>query len=666
MKRLLPAYPLFVKDPYFSIWSPNEYLNEESLMFWNGEEKGVYGVIELDGKPFSFMGLIPSIEKIEQTSLNITMYTTDYTFENSLAKLSVSFVSPLLLNNMDLLSCPVCYLKYSITLKSAKSAKIIVCVNGNISYNDIECNIDKTIRGGIFNFPKYDVAWLGLMKQAPLSHAADNDQANWGYFYLTGEKTFYTNEPFNFELPSISAKEYIVSENENLNGDILIGFDDEISILYFGDYLKGYYFRNGKNIFDALEDTYNSIPEIDKMLEKDDLKLKEKSVKYGPNYYNLLCGSLRQSVGAHKLVIDKDDNILFLSKECCSNGCIGTVDVSYPSIPLYLMYNTEYVKGMARPIFKFAKMPVWGYDFAPHDVGTYPICSGQVYGLYNNETHAKRNRFGTHPDIYKFPKGYDCLKFEWQMPVEECANMIIMLYSSFVIDKDAKFLKDNFDLLEKWVNYLVNYGLKPENQLCTDDFGGHLKNNLNLAIKATVAIKCYAKILEALNKDSSFFNNKAREFASEIEKFNANFKHLPLTWDSDDQTFSVKYNFAFDKLLNLNLFKQELYENEINCYLEKMNKYGTPLDSRKNYTKSDWLIWASTLTDDASKSAKFVDCDNEFLLSSPHRYPFGDWFDTTTGERVLFGADRYPKAISFINRTVQGGIFILLLKDLLK
>ena len=59
----------------------------------------------------------------------------------------------------------------------------------------------------------------------------------------------------------------------------------------------------------------------------------------------------------------------FLSKENDSNGCIGTVDVSYPSIPIFLKYCPELVNALCRPVLEFASMPVWTEDFAPHGVG---------------------------------------------------------------------------------------------------------------------------------------------------------------------------------------------------------------------------------------------------------------------------------------------------------
>ncbi len=43
MERILPAYPLFVKDPNFSIWAETEELNEKNAKTWYGEEKKIYG-----------------------------------------------------------------------------------------------------------------------------------------------------------------------------------------------------------------------------------------------------------------------------------------------------------------------------------------------------------------------------------------------------------------------------------------------------------------------------------------------------------------------------------------------------------------------------------------------------------------------------------------------
>lgn len=403
----------------------------------------------------------------------------------------------------------------------------------------------------------------------------------------------------------------------------MLGYDETVAINYFGKYLQGYYLQN-HSIFDALKYVRTNYKKIDKKLTAFDDKLqRDIAVKcdgFSDEYYNVIVASLRQSIAAHKLVCDGND-LLFLSKECWSNGSIATVDITYPSSPLYLLYNPELVKGMMRPILRFARMPVWNFDFAPHDAGTYPACNGQGYGVKKS--------------------------------VEECANMLIMFYACYRYDNDISFFSQNVDLAAKWVNYLVNNGLRPANQLCTDDFAGHLANNLNLAIKATVGIACYAGLLRAIGSaaDADKYRKIAENFAAEIETFGNKLDHLPLTWDSDCGTYSLKYNMAFDKVLGLGLFSDGIAEREVDFYLSKLNEYGVPLDNRKGYTKSDWLVWAASLSDDKSKQSKLIAALDKYLRTSYERIPFADWYET---ESTLHH--------EFLARSVQGGCFMLLLK----
>ena len=652
MKRILPAYPLLVKDPFFSLWSNGEELNKSDVIFWTGEKKDVLGVIDIDGLGYTFLGNPAGGQQIPQTDLKVTAYTTDYTFENDKLVLKVSFVSPLTPDDMMLLSCPVCYVKYEIIKKCECNARVFIALNGDVCYNHRSPD-RRDIRGGTMKLSDFDVAWFGLCRQAPLSHAEDLVCADWGYFYLSGEKVKLCDYP----IPSLNSiggrhEKWIVSENAADKGTILVGYDDIVSIEYFGDFVKGYYLDSGKTIIDALCETYRDVEKIDAKLAAEDEKLRAAALKYGEEYLDILYASLRQSIAAHKLIRDREGNVVFLSKECNSNGCIGTVDVSYPSIPLYLLANTEYVKGMMRPVYKFARMPVWEYDFAPHDVGTYPICGGQVYGLTKERSYLKRGFAQTHPDLYLFPAGSNAYDFNMQMPVEECANMIVMAYACYVRDKDLAFVKDNYDLLSKWVKYLIEYGLKPANQLCTDDFAGHLANNINLAVKATVGIGCFAELARAVGEDGTEYRKTAEEFAREIENFGKPFGHIPITWDSDGSTFSLKYNMLFDKILGLGLFSTETVESEIDCYLERMEKCGVPLDSRSDRAKTDWLIWVAAMCDDAEKRQRLIHGISVFMRETSDRMPFGDYYFCKEGVRR-----------NFTNRTVQGGCFAILLND---
>src|SRR5690606_18990958 len=134
-----------------------------------------------------------------------------------------------------------------------------------------------------------------------------------------------------------------------------------------GEQLPGYWRRNGMTTEELLTAAIREYPEIMSRCAAFNASLPaEAEAAGGKRYADIVSLAYRQAVSAHKLIADRDGNVIFLSKENNSNGCIGTVDVSYPSIPLFLLYNVELVKGMMRPVFRYAASGDWPYAFAPH------------------------------------------------------------------------------------------------------------------------------------------------------------------------------------------------------------------------------------------------------------------------------------------------------------
>lgn len=659
--RKLPAYPLFVKDPFFSIWSAGDILNQSNTVFWHGENKPFYGTIIVDGQEYIFLGKREGAQPLKQIDLNLTAFSTNYLFAEENFDLQVEFISPLPPNNIDLASCPVCFMKYTFIPKRRFQSVIIqLTAHEQLCYNNCyQEGRKKTVRGGVMRFENFESAYFGLLRQMPLSHSSDEFAADWGYYYLAGKECeYYHKDYFGY----ICACDKHICVESSVSGYFLVAFDDLASVYYFGDFLKSYYFCDGKSISDALRECYHDADIIFQECAKFDKELREQALKYGEEYLLLLYASLRQSMAAHKIVQDKAGRILFLSKECNSDGCIATVDVSYPSAPLYLLYNPELINGMLRPIFDFARMPVWEFDFAPHDAGIYPYCMGQFYGALNqkNKYNSDIGMTDWHspeslPLYYLYPAGSKLYARERQMPIEECGNMLILSASASNAGAGETILYENFDLLQKWADYLCENGLSPDNQLCTDDFAGHLANNANLSLKACFGIVSFAVICERTGHSalSAYYMDKARKHAAEWLKLCFDGKRFtPLTIGGDPQSYSLKYNLIFDKLYGTHLFPQKLFDTEIQKYLAEQNKFGTPLDNRASYTKSDWLVWAAALSEDKSILKQMIAPIVAFLKESPDRVPFADWFDSKSGKNQLFR-----------NRTVQGALFILLLLD---
>lgn len=661
MERKLPAYPLFVKDPNFSLWATTDDITEENVKTWYGESKPVYGFVRTEEGVYCFLGKYDDVKgcgvlRAKQTDITVTSFTTDYTFAVGKGKLRVSFVSPLPPDDVLLASLPACYIKYSVT--GVSKAEVSLFLNRRICGN--AGNRDG-VNGGIVTHTGYKTAFFGLKRQLYLSVNDDGAGADWGRFYLSGQEAAVTDEKGMAAYLAGGIREFSHT-GEDLyiaalgakEGRFAVAYDDTVAIDYFGDFRKTLYLEH-HTIFDAIDAVMTNGNDIDRRLRDFDADLKRRTEKIGAAYYEVAVASLRQCMAAHKIVDNGHGEILFLSKENSSNGCIATVDVSYPSMPLFLLYNTELIKGMMRPIFRVASLPVWAYDFAPHDAGAYPACCGQVYGIDAKHGFLCRNgNLQTNYPYYLLPADFDLYDTALQMPVEESADMILMTAACYVRDGDIAFFAEHKALSEKWVRYLVRYGGTPDNQLCTDDFAGHLKNNLNLAIKATVGIGAYALLANASgdSEQATEYGAIAKEFAERISAQCERFALSPLTQDGEKGTFSLKYNLALDKLLGLHLFSQELRERETDGYIAKQNAYGTPLDSRKTYTKSDWICWAAALTDSKDKQRKMLEPLARFLRSSPARIPFCDWFDSVDATPCGFKA-----------RSVVGGHFIVLLAD---
>ena len=113
--------------------------------------------------------------------------------------------------------------------------------------------------------------------------------------------------------------------------------------------------------------------------------------------------------------------------------------------------------------------------------------------------------------------------------------------------------------------------------------------------------------------------------------------HYRLAFDREN-TWSQKYNMIWDKMWNLNLFPNNVIDKEVSYYLTKQNPYGLPLDSRKEYTKSDWIMWTATMSPDQATFEKFINPLYKYINETTSRVPISDWHDTKTGKMTGFKA----------------------------
>ena len=652
-----PSVPLVACDPYFSIWSPADKLTDADTTHWTGKPQRLTSFVRVDGKNLRVMGPEPAeVPALAQTGLQVLPTRTIYSFEGEGIRLSLTFLTADLPEDIDLLSRPVTYLTWSAESADGKPHSVSV-------YFDARSEVAVNVPSQAVTFQKAKIsglkAWsVGTVEQPILQKKGDDLRIDWGYFYVAAPKD--SHEDVTANAADVSRHEFLANGSlapdtdtaalkENVNNDSVIAFvgdlgtvqdkaascwlmlayDDLYSIQYMKKNLRPYWRRKGWEAADLLKAAAHDYAPLQKRcVAYDDELMAGLRAEGGDDYAVLAALAYRQCFAAGKFVADDNGEPLQFCKENHSNGCISTSDVFYPMSPQFLFFGPTLAKSFIVPFMNYAASDHWKFPFAPHDLGTYPKANGQVYG---DGERGLQN----------------------QMPVEESGNLLILFGAVAQMEGNANFAGLYWKQLEQWAAYLKDKGFDPENQLCTDDFAGHLAHNVNLSAKAICGLGSFAKLCEMRGEHdkAAEYAQAAHEYAQRWVKEADAGDHYLLAFDRPN-TWSQKYNLVWDRILGLNLFPAEVAQKEMAYYKKVENQYGLPLDYRETYTKLDWTVWTATLTQNRADFGDLVSHLVAFLNATPDRSPMTDWYQTKSARKV-----------GFTGRPVVGGVFLPMLYD---
>ncbi|MGA8027955.1 MAG: DUF4965 domain-containing protein [Bryobacteraceae bacterium] len=652
-----PAVPLVVHDPYFSIWSMADHLADAPTKHWTGAVHSLSCLLRIDGHTYRIMGTDPrSLPALKQMHMEVLPTHTVYEFEGAGINVRLTFLTPALPDDLELLARPVTYLTWRVQSSDGNTHQVAIYFDAGSGM--VVNTPDEPVEWSRYRIGNLQVLRMGSQKQPVLEKSGDDLRIDWGYLYLVAPpesgaseaatewpdavKSFIdtggvpdsdelrTVRPYAQPLPVLATSFNLGAVGATpVSRHIVLAYDDLFSIEYFQRKLRPYWRRNGAGAADLLREALRDYDSTERRATNFDRQLMSDLRLVGGEDYAKLCAlAYSQTLAAHKLTADIDETPLLFSKENFSNGSIDTVDVTYPSSPFFLLFSTRLLEAQLKPVLDYASLPRWRFPFAPHDLGRYPLANGQQYGG-GEKTE------------------------EDQMPVEESGDMLLMIAAAEQVDGNAHFAEPYWPLLTKWAEYLKEKGLDPENQLCTDDFAGHLAHNTNLSVKAILALGAYGKLAGMLGHRDAMrqYMQLSREFAKKWVQMANDGDHFRLAFDRPG-TWSQKYNLVWDRLLGLDFFPAEVAQKELAFYKAHANEFGLPLDNRAEYTKLDWLAWTATLASSESDFETLFDPAYRFADESASRVPLSDWYDTKTAKQVGFQA-----------RSVVGGIFIKMLSD---
>ncbi|KAK0557871.1 hypothetical protein OC846_000166 [Tilletia horrida] len=707
-----PSIPLAVRGPYLSAWLPSGsllsatppnnagnggYLAGQYPAFWtsgrgaDGDFRlGTHGYIRIDNTTYQFMGdgfgnIVRAGKNANQLSMEYTSTRTIFKFEAAGVLFTVTFFTPITPNDFLRQSLPLSYIHFELDKLSATFRKVQVYfdiderwITGHEDYQDFPYVLD---------FKEYDgTQQYFLTRTRQQFYTEFRQRAEWGStswairdrpgvtslnqnnvnaqleFLVTGA---LSGEHFGIGGPDNSFAFAVDMNAANATNDILLSIghfrspyinlvkantsSPSANASYQQD-RYGYWqsefsvFADAVKFFlDDFESALANATAFDKKVAQDSKAVVGGGI-VGNQYAAITTLSVRQALGALELTISRDpktkkwnttDTIIGL-KEISSNGDSQTVDVIYPTFPILSYLNPAWIPLLLNPIFEYTESGLYPNKWAVHDLGTWPNLVG-------------------------YPKGND-----EPMQVEESGNMIIMTlhWAQLAGKKTAiPYLKKHYKIMAQWASFLIEDSLIPASQLSTDDFAGTASNQTNLAIKGLIGIAAMGEIASLVGQsgDAAIYRNISQQYASAwqflaVDKAKT---HTKLLYQQDD-SWGTLYNAGLERWLNLALLPKSIYDMQDKWYPKQQQKYGVPLDSRHQWTKSDWALFSASVSGSISTRNLFISLLYKFWSDGKTGVPMTDLYETTTGDSPKYP---YDPTVNFLARPVVGGHFALLAKQ---
>jgi hypothetical protein len=652
-----PAVPLVAVDPYLSVWSEADKLTDDVTRHWTHHPHPVVSLIRVDGNISRLMGPEPaSVPALPQTGLEVTPTRSIYQFEDSKIHVTMTFMTPALPDDLDLFSWPLSYITWSVQSLDGEPHDVSIydstssALAVNRTDEKVTCGREKS---GPLLTRSLALLRAGTDAQPVLGSSGDDHRIDWGYVYaaarsgqadsvIGGNETLLQGFLRDGEIPALDDSRFprpvtedqpvlaflfhfgqVKAKAKPVTRQVIVAYDEVYSINYFGTKLRPYWRRNGATPATLLREAEKEFPRVEKRCIEFDRELTEDLTRAGGVRYARICAlAYRQCLAACGLAADSNNQPLYFTKENTSNGDIATVDVFFPMDPVWILLSPTLAKSTLVPILSYAASWHWKFPNAPHDLGTYPLAPGRDDGGEG-------------------------------MPVEESGNMLILCDAICQEEADAGFVSPWWPQLTQWAKYLEQYGLDPEDQLCTDDFMGHLAHNANLSVKAILGLAAYGDMCQRRGDtaNAARYAQLAKTDAAHWVQAAADGDHSRLAFDKPD-TWSQKYNLVWDRILGLNVFPPEVARAEVAYYKKMLQPYGLPLDSRTKLTKTDWSVWSATLAENDADFKTLISPIYDYLNQTTKREPLADSYITTDLNSTGFHA-----------RPVVGGLFIKLLTD---
>jgi hypothetical protein len=276
-----PAVPLVTSDPYFSIWSFADHLTDDTTRHWTGTPQSMTSMVVIDRKAYRLMGGDPAnVAAMTQSSVEVLPTRTLYTFEAGGVRVILTFMTPLLPTDFDLLSRPATYIEWEVRSMDSKEHRVAVYYDASaaLAVNTPDEPVVWSRDGGSDWKGTPPALHVGTQDQPVLAKKGDNLRIDWGYLYVSagksGQMTFAdpgaardafaqgktlpgtdaSGGPAAAKDAPVMAVEFPASrvQDSPVTHTLVLAYDDIYSIDYFQHRLRAWWRRNGATAADLI------------------------------------------------------------------------------------------------------------------------------------------------------------------------------------------------------------------------------------------------------------------------------------------------------------------------------------------------------------------------------------------------------------------------------
>ncbi|EJD03589.1 DUF1793-domain-containing protein [Fomitiporia mediterranea MF3/22] len=673
-----PALPLAVRSPYLNTWLGQGGNALPLHAFWTklwrmDIDTGWYSLVVVDGVAYRIMGEmgVPSISPATQTSTEFTATRTSFLFMAGPMRINASFISPIEPTDLVRQSLPYSYFTMSASSTDGKSHSVRM-------YSDI---------AGQFIGPSNQLAqWnanatgdyiiLSMQLVTPQRYSESSDiamdsTAYYGFKAISGATTSWaiSNDTLN---RSNAANANITLGNmtqpaprsiqDKLGNWTTLGISidwGEVestpqpavwslgvvrspSIQYavppsMQDRYP-YFIATYPDPQQATAAFLNDFPRAQSVAAQFDARISSAGRTISQSYADLLALSARQVMGSLDITISKAadgswkmwDLMVFMknmggfgSDATGPVSSVNAVDTLYAAFPAFMYLNPDLGGYLLTPLMEYQDSSVYTLSYAARNIGsTYPNATA---------------------DNINSPHTYG---------IEESAGMLIMTLAYTQWSGNNTLISKHYGLLRGWAEYLGNNTLTPTAQSSADFVLGQAlssSNQTNLALKGIIGIACMAKIaaIAGSNDDQSRFDATASSYITQWQKNSlpSDGSHIDFFYGNSDSSGLI-YNLYADRLLQLNLVPQEVYQAVTSFYNTAGDsmKYGLPLNNKQvDRTTTHWMMFAASTATDTTGTFMVSQIHN-YASSQQNNTPFAVSYNPSLGNGVSepnSGKNRY-------------------------